>query len=267
MQQTSQLYKELIAEQNHSFEISVVIGESGRLVTERNETILFAGTAILVATAAADSGYREEKLWSLTTHQAMFSGNTPEVGAVISSEIDIVMSKPVADIPHRAMIRPYIRVTNGEQFSEWIPQGTYYIDTKQITHNDNGLDILTIHGYDSIVMTDIDYPSDDSHDYPMLDTDMVSFIASNVNGGINVDSRTWDVMTDGYEFSLPVGYSMREVLQMIASAYAGAFVMTAENELRLIQINELPTETRLLIDNAGYTLVFGEGEGATRILV
>lgn len=265
MQQTSALYRELISDPNHKFEVALVIGESGRLITEWNELLLFAGTAILIASSSADSGFREEMLYSMRTSHSMFSGNTPEVGAVISGEIDVVMKKPTADIPRRAMLRPYIRVTNGTDTSEWIPQGTYYIDTKEITHNDNGLETLTIHGYDSIILLDANYPSDSSHDYPLLDTSMVQFIANSYD--LSVDTRTWEIMTDGYMIPLPVGYSSREVLGMIASAYAGAFIMTPENQLRLVQINEMPTETRILIDHAGYQLVFGENEGEVKILV
>ena len=263
MQDVSSLYRSLVSNENHRYEYSLVIGDSGRLITERAEVILFAGTAILVASDSASSGYPASTLYSIKTFQRMFTDDTPEVGTVISGEIDIVMQKPTADIPRRAMLRPYIRATirdfneeeNSTNTSEWIPQGTYFIDTKKVSHDSDGLETLTIHGYDSAIMFDVNYPSDSAHDYPLLDTEMVQLLADSIN--VSVDDRTWEVMTDGYMFPLPVGYSSREVLQMIASAYAGSFVMTPQNELRLIQINEMPTETNLLIDHDGYVIVFG----------
>lgn len=265
MQEVSERYRRLISQPNHRFEISLVIGESGRLITERAETILFGGIAILVATAAADTGFREESLYSITTSDTVFSGSVPEVGAVISGEIDIDMVKPVAEIPRRARLVPYVRVTDGTDCSEWIQQGVFFVDTKSVTANDTGAEHLYIHGYDAIVMLEETYPSDSSHSYPLLDKTMVQFIADSI--GVAVDERTWDIMTDGYLFPLPAGYSSREVLGMIASAYAGSFIMTELGELRLVQINEMPKETRLLIDHAGYRITFGLDDEEVRIVV
>ena len=65
-------------------------------------------------------------------------------------------------------------------------------------------------------------------------------------------------MTEEYKFPLPVGYSSREVLGMIAASYGGNFVMSDAGELRLVMLNELPPETGLLINYSGDYIVFGE---------
>ena len=49
MQETSVLYNSIISG-DHRFEVSLAIGESGRLITKLGEVILFGGTAILVDT-------------------------------------------------------------------------------------------------------------------------------------------------------------------------------------------------------------------------
>jgi hypothetical protein len=53
------------------------------------------------------------------------------------------------------------------------------------------------------------------------------------------------------------------VLGYIAAMYAGSFVMSDLGELRLIPINNIPKETRRLIDQSGNAILFG----GVRILV
>lgn len=256
MQQTSALYKELIASDNHWFETTLVIGDSGRLIDNVGDYITFGGTAILVDTGGPDSGFGESTLMSLQTSHAVFNQNVPVVGSAVSGEIDITMLEPAGNIPKMARLAPYVRVTDGVRVSEWLPKGVYFVDTRYTSHNDNGLNVLTIHGYDSMLMFEEDYPSDDEHDYPMLDTDMVQHIANSID--ISVDPRTFERMNRGYMFPLPVGYSSREMLGFIAGAYGGNFIISDENQLLLIKLGDLPAETNYLIDAAGDAITFGE---------
>lgn len=255
MQETSQLYKDIFANPRHWYEVSVTIGESGRLITEKKELILFGGTAILVSTSAADGGYREAQLVGCKTYQQVFA-DTPTIGNAISAEIDVQLIMPMGEIPRRAMVKPYVRITDGTNVSEWIQKGVYFIDTRDHTASAEGLEIMSIHGYDAMLMTEMDYPSDTQHDYPLLDITMVEHIANSI--GVSVDARTRAIMTEGYTFPLPAGYSSREVLGMIAASYGGNFVMSDVGELRLVMLNELPPETGLLLDHAGNHIVFGE---------
>lgn len=255
MQSTSQLYKDIISSPNFWYETSITIGESGRLITEKADLIRFGGTAILISTSAAEAGYRETSLFSVETSRRVF-GDTPSIGNCIAGEINVKMLRPAGEIARRAMIKPYVRVTDGTRYSEWIQKGVYFIDTREYSASYDAVNIMTLHGYDSMLMTETDYPSDTQHDYPLLDITMVEHIANAI--GVDVDDRTRTIMTAGYTFPLPVGYSSREVLSMIATAYAGNFIMNDMGELRLVQLNELPAETGLLLDHAGYHIVFGE---------
>ena len=132
----------------------------------------------------------------------------------------------------------------------------YYIDTRETSHNSNGLDILTIHGYDAMLKFEMNYPSDSANNYPMLDTDMVQFLANSIN--ISVDPRTWERMTEAYTFPLPVGYSSREVLGAIAASYGGNFIMSDEGQLLLIRLSDLPRETNFLVTESGDVIIFGD---------
>lgn len=254
MQETSALYRQIVSDPNHWYEVSITIGEPGRLIDERSNVLLFGNTAILISSSAAEAGYGEAMIWGCQTYQQVFA-NTPTIGNAIAAEIDVKLTRPSWDIPRRAMIKPYVRATNGELTSEWIQKGVYFIDTREYTASKDNVNIMAIHGYDAMLMTEQDYPSDNESEYPKLDIRIVEHIAQSI--GTSVDARTYGIMTLGYTFPLPVGYSSREVLCMIAAAYGGNFVMNDMGELRLVLLNELPPETGLLLDHAGYRLVFG----------
>ena len=251
MQTTTPLYQTILADDNHWFETQVIIDG----VT-----------------------YDETKLFSVSTHIEMFQ-ETPTIGKAAAGEINIKMLKPSVDIPAMAKIQPQVRVCRdfGEevddewvvtrQNSEWLAQGIYYIDTRETTKNQDGLDVLTIHGYDDMLKAEQMFQSDtitgDSTTIEMVDA-----IAALM--GVDVDQRTYDLITPQYEWEqpytvpLPTGYSCREVLGYIASMYVGCFIMSEIGELRLVSLTELPPETNYLIDEDSNAIVFGTGVTDTK---
>ena len=258
MQETSSLYKQLLADPGHWKEYTLVIGESGVLVNERAEKITFGGTAILVASSGADSGFRESAIISMSTQKSIFHDSNPSVGNCISGQITVDMMKPKGDIPRRARIVPYVRLTNGIEHSEWIQKGVFFIDRREYSGDEN--ERITISGYDHIILTEADFPSS-TDEWPRMDIDVVRDIASAI--GTSVDTRTTQIMDKGYKINYPAEYSMREVLENIAAMYAGSFVMSDTGEMLLVTMFGIPKETSYLIDGAGFTITFG-GE---RILV
>lgn len=260
MQETSEKYKRIL-QGPHSFDTSVTIGDDGCLVDNSGDRILFGGDSILVDTGGPESGFREDALFSVSTKSPFFKDSMPCVGTATSGTVDLKMIAPY-NIPRKGRICIYSRAVSATEKSEWVQQGVYYIDTRKQVHDDRGFDVLTLSGYDAMMLAEITYPSDDTHDYPLLDTEMVKYIAANMKidedgSGIQVDERTWDIMTAGYKFPLPVGYSMREVLCMIAAAYAGNFIISPTGMLRLVSMFDLPPETRHLITDDGYKITFG----------
>lgn len=260
MYAVSNLWNTIISQPEHWFEVSVVIGESGRLITKAGEAITFGGVAVLVSQGGADSGYTEAQIKSLSIEQRAFATEHPSVGACLSSELKIEMFRPAGDIPRMALVRPYIRCTDGTNTSEWIPQGLFYIDTREYSQNDDGLNLMTLHCYDAMLMTEQAFPETEI-EYPALDTDIVSIIAAALD--IGVDDRTWDVMTAGYQIGPPAGYTMREVLGNIAAMYCGNWIMNYDGNLLLVALNSIPGETNYLVDNYGFAITFG----GDRILV
>lgn len=260
MQETSAVYRELRSDPNSYVETRLTIGESGVLATEQGDRILFGGVNILVATSGADSGYAENVLKSVTTSNQIFQGDVPMVGGCVSGEIDVEMLSPVADIPVRARMALFVRLVNESKYSEWLPKGVYFIDTRQKCAGRNDVEWLTIHGYDDMMKAEMDYPNS-TLQFPARDVDVVNEIAKALE--VAVDPRTYAIMTAGYLVQYPSGYCSREVLGYIASMYGGSFIMNESGELRLIQMFGIPAETRYLIDESGYSITFG----GDRILV
>lgn len=260
MQQTSSLYRELLSG-NYWTENRLAIGDLGRLVTRKGEVITFGGTSILVAASGADGGYDESHLVTVMPKSQVFSGSEPAVGCCVSGEIDAEMLKPAAEFTGLSRIAAYTRLTDGTRYSEWIPQGVYFLDSMEYNVDDTGVTWLTIHGYDAMMFAEQDYPASSGLDWPAKDIDVVNEIAAAMN--VSVDSRTAEIMTAAYPVQYPAQYSCREVLGYIAAMYAGCFIMTESGELRLVCLWDIPAETRYLIDSTGYAITFG----GDRILV
>ena len=204
--------------------------------------------------------YPQSKIISMSVDLRMFAESTPTIGGCLSGELSLKMLKPSESIPRMAEIIPYVCVSDGTQTSEWIPQGHYFIDTRETTKNDDDLPILTISAFDAMLKTEADYP-DTTHEWPMTDIDVVREIATAI--GVDVDDRTVDLMTNGYQIGLPAGYSMREVLGNIAAMYGGNFVCNYDGDLLLTTVNGIPPETNYLVDAVGDAITFG----GDRILV
>lgn len=254
MQETSALYKKLLADPTHFTETSLTIGESGRLITETGDTITFGGTAILVATSGAESGFRENRLIQLRTSHRLFGGEALAVGSTVAGEIDVTLLKPLGEIPQRAMMIPYVRLANGFEVSEWLQKGVYFIDTREESAEIDGEPTLHIHGFDAMLKAEQPYPNS-SLSWPATDLAVAQEIAQTI--GVKIDPETVALINKGYTINLPTGYSCREVLGYIAGMYAGWWIISDFGELRLVTIGQLPKETSLLIDNEGDYITFG----------
>ena len=262
-------YAEIIASGSYSVEWAIDIGEAGRLINEVGDYITFSrdGTSdpirLRLSSAGADNGYREKDLFGLTITNSMFSGS-PELGKCVSAEIDVEMLLPVAKIPRMAAIRAYNRVYNDELVSGWIDQGTFYIDTREHTRSLYGQDTIRLHGYDAMLQTEQAYTW--NLEAGATDIEVVNDIAGQLQ--FDVDARTAEIMTAGYtiDFEQAGQYTMREMLGYLAVAYGGSFIMSPQNELRLVQLITPPGETNYLATIEGgitYAILFG----VDRILV
>lgn len=228
MQNVSALYHSILSDESHWFETRLVIEGVGT--------------------------FGETDLFSISTSHQMFHGS-PTIGSAVAGEIQIKMVYPQSvSIPTMAKLMPQVRVCNAAQQSEWLAQGVYFVDTRAMTVTDTGESVLELQGYDAMLKAEQPFRSN-SITGDSTDVRMVNEIASIM--GVEVDERTYDIMTAAYRIPLPTGYSCREVLGYIASMYVGAFIITDEGKLRLVSILELPPETNYLIDVVGDAITFG----------
>lgn len=260
MQNVSNIYRQLM-EKPHWAEVSVAVGERSRLITKQGECITFGGVSILTGTAGGDGGYREGMLKNVKTSHSVFPDDTPGVGNCVAGKISVEMRVPLGEIPKRARIVPFVRLTDGTLTSEWLQKGVYYLDKRETLNPDSVFPTLLLTGYDAMLMAEKDYPPDTSLAWPSTDEQVAREIADYL--GFGIDARTWDVLNKKYTIQYPSGYSCREVLGYIAAMYGANWLMTDSGELRLLALNGIPPETRYLVTKTGYAITFG----GVRILV
>ena len=159
MQPVSETYERIYRSGNFYFETRLVIGEDGVLITENAERILFGDVGIVVASGSAESGFGENMLISVKTTRRVFKNNLPEVGCCPVGEIYVEMHMPKGVIERKALMMPFIRLVSTEDGSksEWLQKGRFYIDTRDNTHNDDDMDILSVHGYDAMMRAEVEY--------------------------------------------------------------------------------------------------------------
>lgn len=219
------------------------------------KTLYAAGAPKEVRAIIAGVTYGQDKIVSASTHSALMD-RAATIGNCVAKELNLVLRNP-GNIPRMAEIRMEFRLNNGTQASEWLPKGTFFIDTRdQDTYG-----VLTIDAFDPMLKADQSFTtSGEQGTWPRTDITVVNQIASRI--GVTVDSRTTAILTSAYQVQYPGfgegAYSMREVLGFIGSMYAGNWIITDENKLRLIQLGDIPVESsNLLITEYGEYIVMG----------
>ncbi len=253
MHTTSALYKQLLSNPNSRYETRLTIGESGRLMDERGNVITFGGDAILVGGTGPDAGYDENLLRTIKIRSSVFK-KTPSVGNTIAAQIEIHMDAPVAEIPKQARLAPFVRLTDGVNYSEWIPKGVFFVDTRPENGDRNDFPDIEIHGFDAMLKAEAPYPPS-KLDWPACDIDVVREIADAMQ--VSLDPRTEELLVHGYMVQYPAEYSQREVLGYIAAMYGANAMMTDLGELWFAGLASIPKESRVLIDENGFAITFG----------
>ena len=190
---------------------------------------------------------------SMQVNCSLFSGNAPMVGSCVSGEIDADIVALSAEIPRMAKLEPYVRVTNDAEESEWIKKGVYFIDTR---HEDAVTGILSVHGYDALMKTEMPFSQDDLSQWADTKTDIsvVRLIADKIH--VDIDERT--VLGNAYGVPKPESTeSIREILGYIGAAYGGNWIITFDGKLMLCKLGDLPEESFYLCDESGTFLTIG----------
>ena len=205
-------------------------------------------------TEGTDRSVRNSSLVLVEITEGCFD-NTFGIGNAVSSEIHLQMLNPTWTPARMARIMVYYRIKNATQTSEWLRKGIFYIDTRERTRSLYGDDVLDIHGYDGMLMSEQMYAEvtwTSKRDWAVLQE-----ICSKLGWSLNSETLTYLQTQPVIDISTPFGFTYREVLQSIAGMRAGNFVLDEYGRLKLIPLTSAPAETFYLINQQGYTITIG----------
>lgn len=260
MQQTSQLYNSLLA---------------AGAPKEVRALIYWATNSYDVYYGYDDpNNSNGAQIVSATTRASMLDSSL-SIGNCIAKELNLVLRNFAGyhTIPRMAKIAMQFRLNNGTQQSEWIPKGTYFIDTRDESYQG----VLTINAFDPMLKSEQPFTKPGPQgSWPRVDYSnnpqnpgVVNTIATAM--GVEIDPRTAAILNKGYQINYPGivledgvpqysqdgAMSMRQVLGYIGAMYGGNWVITDDNKLRLIVLGDIPKFQALLIDENGNYITMG----------
>lgn len=174
-----------------------------------------------------------------------------------ASTAKLTLSLFAETIPRAACIKRYIRLRNGEQASEWLPKGVFFTNRRS---EEDGY--WTIEAYDAMRRAEVSWEPDQSLNFPLSMPVAVQEFARIM--GVEVDLRT--TLNPAYTIDYPASdpdsedgnyYSIRSILQWIAAAHGGNWIVTDEGKLLLVPILSIPDETHYLVTEYGDAITFG----------
>ena len=213
--------------------------------------------ALIYRTASAYNTYTKLQIVSAVSRASMLD-QALSIGNCIAKQLHLVLRNYAGfpEIPRMAKIKMRYRLNNGTTYSEWIPKGTYFIDTR-----DEGNGVLTIEAYDPMLKGEQSFTSSgEQGTWPRTDISIVNEIAARL--GVTVDARTVAIINKGFLVQYPGygdgAYTAREVLGYVGSMYGGNWVITDADELRLIILGDIPAgNTNYLVDQYGDFITMG----------
>lgn len=169
------------------------------------------------------------------------------IGNTCSAMLEITVW-PLGTIPRMARIVPYCREIGT---NEWEQLGIFYISTRSKSE-----DMLKIVAYDTMLKSNDEWKPAQDLIFPMTMEAAATVIASAM--GTTLDKRC--VFNPSYMVDYPAnGYTMRDVLQFIAVAHVGNWIVTADGELLLVPLyGAMPEETFYLVTEYGAPIQVGE---------
>lgn len=204
MHQTSELYKEIVADRFHKVECKLLID---------------------------GVEYGENALVSVETENNLFAEEAPSCGNAVSGTITAKLRTPNTVIRTKAKIELFARVTSGDLVSEWIQKGVYFLDTREKQKAKNGEDtIIVLDGFDAMLFGEQDYTP--SGNWPKSDAEVVGDMCWLL--GVEC---AWHPDRN-FSISEPVGYSVREILGYIAAMYGGSVTINDSGKLQFIGLRQ-----------------------------
>lgn len=179
-----------------------------------------------------DTVYTMSELISLSRSVQSMESVSKLIGNAMAGTAKVTFI-PSSPVPTAAEVKIEICVTDGTDTSEWIEHGTFYVSKRYRSEFGSG-DAIELVCYDSMCKADSQYASQTLFsEWPQTDIDVADEIATII--GTELDERT-DLA--GYSVPYPGEYTMREILQYIAVSNCGNWIITPDNKLLFIKIND-----------------------------
>lgn len=197
------------------------------------------------------------------TEHSVDSGLFDEFSIGNAATAKLTLSLFANAIPRAAQIKRYVRLVNGNQVSEWLPKGVFFVNRRS---EEDGR--WTIEAFDAMRKAERSWEPSQSLTFPMSMRNAVNIFAQLM--GVEVDPRTQ--VSTAYTIDYPASdpesetgeyYTIRQELQWIAAAHGGNWIITDEGKLLLVPLLSIPPETFYLVDEYGDPITFG----GDRILV
>lgn len=197
---------------------------------------------------------------SINISGRLYSDEGFSVGGANSVKLEAEVI-PKDTIKTMAEIDVFARLRAGNLVSDWLPQGIYYINTREAQKDPitGSIVSLKIVAYDAMLKADAFYLELDdpiTTGWPKTMAAMVSDICQDI--GVTLETGT--VISSTLTCEADYSFTKRDYLSAIAKAHGGNFIITYEGKLRLVKA---ANEFRFLSTENYEPITFG----GVRILV
>lgn len=153
------------------------------------------------------------------------------------------------NIPRAAAVKRFVRLVNGEQKSEYLPAGVYFINKRA---EEDG--VWSIEAFDALRKAEAVWEPEEGIGFPLPMPGAAAELARLI--GCELDPRT--ELNGAYTVDYPsAGTTIRQELQYIAAAHGGNWIATGEGKLLLLPLGGEPAETWYLIAENGRAVTLG----------
>lgn len=153
------------------------------------------------------------------------------------------------NIPRGATIKRYVRLVNGEETSEWLPSGVFFINRRS---EEDG--VWNLEAFDVMRKAERVWEPRQNIRFPMTMPDAVNEFIRLM--ACELDPRT--VLNKAYTIDYPANdYTIRQQLQFIAAAHGGNWIVTGEGKLLLVPVGSEPPDTSYMITEQGNAITLG----------
>ena len=209
----------------------------------------------IVETAVDIAGVRYEKgeIFNRRIYGGLYE--QPTVGTCASRTLELSIM-PKEAIPRGAKIVISARLRSGDEVSEWLKQGEFFLSRRMRDKRTGRLDLVA---YDAMRKANAVWlnSSYDEVNWPMKESEAVEDIANRI--GVEIDIRT--VLDDIFPVSYPVDengdMTMWKILEGVGLSNAGSWIISEEGRLRLIRYGDIPESTNYLVDELGRPIRIG----------